>query len=378
MSRSTVETRIGLLTGADLSEKSAGGTAAYVLGLARFLASRGIGVDLISNGPVVPLPRSCAVFPVSPRHVPSTREFHTCLARIARKLPLEEVDVLHLQRPDDLWSLRRVTNLPPAVCTLHGDVRRSIRLRRGRVAAGFYRYVEARVLRRFRALIAVSAATASVYSSRYPSLAKNIMTIPTAADERWDGIHESGRRGERTEMTVLYAGRLSAEKRVDQIISLFRRSGALGNAHLLVAGSGPEEPWLRRLARGARIDFLGIVPHGEMPSLYAKVDAVVLASDFEGTPTVALEALACGCPVAALESCGVTTEMSNGGVFVARSVEDLPASLKAAANRKHAAPRLRLAPTYTWPVVGQDILRVYQQVVPALAAFSGCQAPMGV
>ncbi len=79
-----------------------------------------------------------------------------------------------------------------------------------------------------------------------------------------------------------------------------------------------------------------------------------------------------------LRSCGVTTEMSYGGVFAAQSVEDFPVPLRVAASRRRAAQWLRLAPTYPWPVVGQDILRVYQRLVPAVASFSGCQAPMGV
>jgi glycosyltransferase involved in cell wall biosynthesis len=43
------------------------------------------------------------------------------------------------------------------------------------------------------------------------------------------------------------------------------------------------------------------MPREDMPQVYAAADFLVMTSSIEGLPFVALEALACGCPVAATD-----------------------------------------------------------------------------
>jgi glycogen(starch) synthase len=80
------------------------------------------------------------------------------------------------------------------------------------------------------------------------------------------------------------------------------------DALLLVAGSGEAEPELRRLASqldlGGGVRFLGLVPNEEIAALQAAADVFVLSSVLEATPTVALEALACGTPVVSTDNPG--------------------------------------------------------------------------
>jgi glycosyltransferase involved in cell wall biosynthesis len=77
---------------------------------------------------------------------------------------------------------------------------------------------------------------------------------------------------------------------------------------LLIAGTGEQEARLRE--RAARPDlegvvgFLGLVPNSELPELVGAADAFVLSSVLEATPTVALEALACGTPVLSTDNPG--------------------------------------------------------------------------
>jgi glycosyltransferase involved in cell wall biosynthesis len=80
------------------------------------------------------------------------------------------------------------------------------------------------------------------------------------------------------------------------------------DASLLVAGDGPLEADLKARARalglGESVRFLGRVPNHEVAALTAAADLFALSSALEATPTVALEALACGTPVVSTDNPG--------------------------------------------------------------------------
>ena len=79
-------------------------------------------------------------------------------------------------------------------------------------------------------------------------------------------------------------------------------------AKLVIAGSGDERDGLERLAGQlgitARVRFLGLVPNHEIAKLHAAADLFVLSSRLEATPTVVLEALACGTRVVSTDNPG--------------------------------------------------------------------------
>jgi len=79
-------------------------------------------------------------------------------------------------------------------------------------------------------------------------------------------------------------------------------------ARLIIAGSGEEREELENLARelgiSGRVRFLGLVPNQEVAKLHAAADLFVLSSRLEATPTVVLEALACGTRVVSTDNPG--------------------------------------------------------------------------
>ena len=89
-----------------------------------------------------------------------------------------------------------------------------------------------------------------------------------------------------------------------------------GEARLLVAGSGPDSSRLAGLADGMSVEFLGQVPWESLQHLYDQVDALVLASEYEGLPTVALEAVSRGCPVVGIHGIGLEPILACGGGIV--------------------------------------------------------------
>ena len=97
---------------------------------------------------------------------------------------------------------------------------------------------------------------------------------------------------------VLVAGRLSPEKGIDVAI---RAVAEIDGAMLDIAGTGPEEAALRRLADSVapgRVRFHGLVDKAEVQRLMLAAAVVVVPSRwYENQPMVVLEALARGVPV---------------------------------------------------------------------------------
>ncbi len=360
MSVEQSEPTVGLVTGADMRRGSPGGTRTYVLGLAQFLVSQHISVDLFSNGSVDGIPRGCRIRPASTSRRRTSSAFRRALSTARVQSELSECNLLHFQRPDDILALR--DGATTAVCTLHGHPSVGIRRRHGRLVGFAYERMEASALERFRAIIAVDPRTAKHYRMRYPGLASRIHHVPNAVSG--DGKESCGVRSRSDRPVYLYAGRLSVEKRAEEIIRAVRGL----DATLLIAGSGLEEAHLRKIANGSDTMFLGNVAHEDMAELYHRADALVLASEYEGLPTVALEALAAGCPVVGLEGCGLEEMAQRQGVIIASDLNALPGSMREAADLRASPMKVSLPDEYRWSHVGPRLLAIYRDVAPGVFA----------
>lgn len=112
-------------------------------------------------------------------------------------------------------------------------------------------------------------------------------------------------------VNILFAGRLSIEKRPDLFVEMaIQIMSKLPQVPLRfgIAGDGPMRDQLeRRLLNcgqsGKKIEFYGYL--NEMSHIYLRTDLLVLTSDHEGTPNVVLEAMAYGIPVIATRVGGI-------------------------------------------------------------------------
>lgn len=102
---------------------------------------------------------------------------------------------------------------------------------------------------------------------------------------------------------LVYLGRLSREKRPGDLLDLM---GALPvRARLVLAGKGPLHERLTRRIEAAgladRVVLTGFVDAARLPWLLAAADLLLMPSPAELQSIAALEAMACGCPVAAAD-----------------------------------------------------------------------------
>jgi len=124
----------------------------------------------------------------------------------------------------------------------------------------------------------------------------------------------------------LVAGALVPYKRVDIAIDAFNQTGE----RLVVAGSGPEQARLERIAQ-SNIEFRGQVSDGELRDLYSECRALVFPGE-EDFGIIPLEAMASGAPVIALGKGGALETVVDGetGIFFP---EQTPAALVATLER---------------------------------------------
>lgn len=121
---------------------------------------------------------------------------------------------------------------------------------------------------------------------------------------------------------VVFAGRLAAQKRVDDLIHAMDLLLHIHpRVHTLILGDGPLRQRLEEMVRNLQhedaIHFLG--HRDDVPRLLAAADVLVLPSSYEGLPNVVMEAMALGIPVAATAAPGTTELIENdrSGLLVA-------------------------------------------------------------
>lgn len=152
--------------------------------------------------------------------------------------------------------------------------------------------------------------------------------IPNFIDIEPDATNHSPGR------TLLYFGRLSPEKGLQTLL----RAAAVAGVGLRIAGYGPEQQELRRLAAevGADAHFLGHLDYAGLRAEILASRATVLASEwYENAPMSILESLALARPVVGADIGGIPELIRHGEtgwLFASGSVEALAAALREAAD----------------------------------------------
>jgi len=114
---------------------------------------------------------------------------------------------------------------------------------------------------------------------------------------------------------LLYVGRVSAEKQIDEIRPVLE---AIPDARLAIVGDGPHREAMETLFAGTNTHFVGYLQGLELAAAFASSDAFIFPSRTETLGLVLLEAMAAGCPVVAARSGGIpdiVTDGVNGYLF---------------------------------------------------------------
>ncbi|HEY5100428.1 MAG TPA: glycosyltransferase family 4 protein [Gaiellaceae bacterium] len=167
----------------------------------------------------------------------------------------------------------------------------------------------------------VPGAAAREYLLSLGVTADRITVAPNAVDP---GIFGAAKRTRENGICRLVAvARLSPEKGLDVLLEAIDGLPV----ELVIAGTGPEESRLRRLA-GPNVTFLGNVERDALPGLYADADIAVAPSRSDPWGMVLNEAALAGLPLVSTTAPGAAQELIEEGVNGFRVAPDDPGALR--------------------------------------------------
>ncbi|HEX5482638.1 MAG TPA: glycosyltransferase family 4 protein [Terriglobia bacterium] len=162
---------------------------------------------------------------------------------------------------------------------------------------------------------------------------------------------------------------------VDHVVRAFAQvEREFPEASLTLAGTGPEEPVIRRLVQElklSRVEFLGAVPYDKMGACYDRADIFVNASWLDNMPLSILEAFSSGTPVVTTAPEGIrylVRHEYSGLLCEPADFESLARNVIRLLNDPDLALRLsqnafRESQKYQWPAVRSQWLSVYRDLL---------------
>ena len=361
-----------------------GGGETRHLAWARELTALGVDVRIITG---VPLVSGAARYPVEGVAVetirsPYAREF-VYRFQNRRGFGRLTMTALHL---DEEWfcraAWRRIAGSRPQPDIVHAHaLHQTARLRTANIpvvinlpGAPNARYLGD--LRQADALVADGWAAANLPAL----LGRDVDRLPKGVDaERFRPEGPSVRdalrlTGKRVVITVARLVPIKNSRLLLDAVALVRQR--IAGAHLVIVGAGPEADGLKQHAAALdlsdAVTFAGYVAHADTPAFYRAADVFALSSDFDNSPNVVLEAMACGLPVVTTDVGGVrdfVADRTGGAVVPPHDARALAEGLEhylgsPDASRAAAAyNRTRAVTEFSWRTSALRLLDVYHRVL---------------
>lgn len=206
----------------------------------------------------------------------------------------------------------------------------------------YYRHVFPRALRLADKIVTVSENTKGDLVRHYGLPPERIVVVPLGVDA---ACFRPGLGRKPPVPFVLSVGNQYPYKNLSRLLEAFAGLGREGLPHELVIAGGEQGGAGGELRRRAallgisdKVRFMGYVPDERLAELYNQADLFVFPSLYEGFGLPALEAMACGCPVAAADNSSLPEVCGDAAVYF--NPED-PAQMTAAMARTLKEPAVR-------------------------------------
>jgi glycosyltransferase involved in cell wall biosynthesis len=354
-----------------------GGSERHTMEVSKRLAAGGVDVEILcadSPGRSLVEENRDGVPIRSLRRWPANRDYYLAprlWSEIPRRGPW---DVIHIQSYHTLvppLAMARALRLgTPYVLTFHSGGHSS-QLRHG--LRGAQRRLLRPLLARAARLVAVARFEIDLYSEELRLPRERFALIPNGTDLEFGAAGKSDvDRDGRNEGSPLLAsiGRLERYKGHQRAIAAMPQVlAARPGARLLVVGQGPYEDELRRQAQelgvGDSVEFTSLPAEDRegMARLLRRSSLVVLLSEYETHPLVALEAVAAGRPLVVNDRAGLG-EVAAAGLARPVGAKAAPAAVAAAILAELDRPLRRPdAQLPSWDDCAAALLDLYRTIV---------------
>ncbi|HEV2443285.1 MAG TPA: glycosyltransferase family 1 protein [Steroidobacteraceae bacterium] len=184
------------------------------------------------------------------------------------------------------------------------------------------------------------------------------------------------------EKFVLWVGQIESRKNVKRLLRAFAAIASEFPHQLVIAG---EQRWSTReelsevgaLGLEQRIQFLGWVPHTDLPAIYRLAELLAFPSLYEGFGIPLVEAMACGCPILTANTCAPPEVVDGAGYLVdPYDVDAIAAGLRItlsdpALRAAMIARGLERAKAFSWEKSAREVLGVFDAVAGARTHAAG-------
>lgn len=326
-----------------------GGIAQHVNGLVKFLQKNGHEVKVISS-------ENTFTIPIRGLKNPSFMVSSFLKSKFQKGF-----DIIHAHNIPAAVAMKNVSG--KKILTLTGMFSNQVELLHGNTIGKVSSSLEIKALEWADAITVPSIEMLEFFSKK----GYNVYHVPNAIDIS-KLPKESDRRYEKQ---ILYAGRLSKEK---GILDLITASEDLpDDIHLVILGSGPEEEKVKEVSkRKTNIHYLGYQPKEKTISLIRGSDILVQPSLMEGgTSSTLLEAMACKTPIIATRVGGNKETINhmqtafvvepNSPKQILDAISDLINDTKKRETLRENA--LKTGQQYDWNTVGSKYLEIYQKLL---------------
>ncbi len=229
-------------------------------------------------------------------------------------------------------------------------------------------------------IIAATPLEKTELSAYYGASSKNIAVIPCGVNpDRFQPIDQKVARRkigfDNHCKLVLFVGRSDPLKGLDRLLHAIRRLASQRRVELVIVGGDQDQTaenrkikaLSKRLAIDPLVRFAGNIDQKELPFYYSAADVLAIPSLYESFGLVALEALACGTPVAATRVGGMDAIIRDDqcGCIVPdasplRIADGIQTCLERPRLNGQAANAIRaVSLKYTWSCVADMIIQQY-------------------
>ena len=175
-------------------------------------------------------------------------------------------------------------------------------------------------------------------------------------------------RGNPEDTVLIYVGRLSDEKHLEQIRPALE---TLPKARLVLVGDGPARAHLERFYADLPVSFMGYLRGERLSQAYASADIFVFPSRLETFGLVVVEAMAAGLPVVASRVGGVADIVDDGVNGYTFESDDTAMLLEGLRKITSSPEQMRwmgqqaraYAETQSWETVMDEVIEVYAGLV---------------